>query len=143
MGKHPAPIFQHPIIRIINNSHLWSSFDPRARYKQLWGFAEPGAQQSPAYPSSYHHSSTNPKKISGIFIPNFYLVSTWVITSSTPKKSTVQQLWKMTGHIPNFRSRGWGGVVWIWVFFSSFHGISRAGAEPGIPHPLLQNPPWE
>lgn len=146
MGKHPAPIFQHPIIRIINDSRLWSSFDPRAWYKQLWGFAESGAQQSSAYPPSHHPQHHKSQKNAGISTRHFYLVNTWIITSSTPKKSPVQQqqLRKMTGHDPNCRRGGLGFAVWIWGFsFPGFHGISRAGAEPGIPRPLLQNPHLE
>lgn len=75
MGKHPAPIFQHPIIRIINDSHLRSSFDPRAWYKQSWGFAESGAQQSSAYPPSHHPQQHKSQKNAGISTRNFYLLT--------------------------------------------------------------------
>lgn len=82
MGKHPAPISCHLIIRIINIYPIyWSSFDPKARYKQLWGFADPGAHL-------ITNSSTNSKKKKPIriFTHNFYLINGWKTTSSTPTK---------------------------------------------------------
>lgn len=148
MGKHPAPIFQHPIIRIINDSRLWSSFDPRACYKQLWGFAESGAQQSSAYPPSHHPQHHKSQKNAGISTRNFYLLTLGLSPHPLLKNhqcsSSSSRKRPDTTRIAGEGVWGLGFAVWIWGFsFPGFHGISRAGAEPGIPRPLLQNPHLE
>lgn len=138
-GKIPRNNFQHPIIMIINNLHLCTTFDHDACYKQSCIYARTHTRAEPVSQHSTGLSvllSRDPRKCC-------------IMLQDSPTSAFLISLFTLKNHscatasYATKTAAGAFGVLLFWFGVSfSFLGwemISKAGNEPGLTHLLLQN----
>lgn len=138
---------------IINNSHLCSTFDHKAYYKQLCIYAsthtraEPVCQHSAGPSILLSHPATDASRccIMVRYLPtSTYILNAGIVTLSTPKNPSLCNSFERLSYATKIAARSvLGFVVLIWGFF--FLGcsmISTAGIKPGITLLTLAKSPW-
>lgn len=142
-GKIPRNNFQHPIIMIINNSHLCTTFDHNACYKQSCIYARTHTRAEPVSQHSTGISvllSRDPRKCCIMLQDS--LTSAFLISLFALKNHPCATALNEHRMQPKLQQEPLGFCCfWFGVSFSflSWEVISKAGNEPGLTHLLLQN----